>query len=192
MSPAIHTERLELVAATADLVRLELVGVGRLAAALGCEEPESWPAPLNDSASQQWTLDLLQRDPSPVGWAIWYVVRDESAAPRDLIGVAGFKGPPVGGACEIGYSIVPGQQRRGYGTEAARALVAWAFASPDVARVRAETLPGLTASIRVMEGCGMTFEGAGTPEEGQATVRYAVTRQAFESAPGRRPYRGGG
>ena len=37
-------------------------------------------------------------------------------------------------------------------------------------------LAGNPASIRVMEHCNMRFVGAGQPEEGQATIRYAISR----------------
>ena len=58
--------------------------------------------------------------------------------------------------------------------EGAQALAA--FAHREIESVTAETLPDLTASIRVMEKCGMRFVGDGNPEEGQRTVRYAITR----------------
>jgi hypothetical protein len=42
-------------------------------------------------------------------------------------------------------------QRQGYATEAVGALLSWAFQGPAVQMVVADTLPGLTPSIRVME-----------------------------------------
>jgi len=74
------------------------------------------------------------------------------------------------------HSVLPPHHGCGYATEAAAALVAWAFAHREIESVTAETLPDLTASIRVMEKCGMRFVGDGNPEEGQRTVRYAITR----------------
>jgi RimJ/RimL family protein N-acetyltransferase len=119
---------------------------------------------------------MLESEPAASGWGLWYVVRDEPGAPRVLIGNGGFKGKPVDGCCEIGYSLLPGHQRFGYATEAARALVKWAFEHPEVNRVSAETLPELTASIRVMEKCGMRYVGDGVPEQGLRTVRYQIAR----------------
>jgi RimJ/RimL family protein N-acetyltransferase len=171
------TSRLELIAATFETVALELQDVARFAAALGVPAPSSWPAPLNDKGSQSWYLDLLQHDPGAAGWALWYVIRHEPD--RVVVGVAGFKGRPSAGACEIGYSVLPPYQRHGYATEASRELIRWAFTHDNVERVTAETLPHLTDSIRVMEKSGMKCIGSGTPEEGQPTVRYAVSRLEY-------------
>lgn len=148
--------------------------VDDLAVLLRVPPPATWPPPLNDEASQRWFLDMLRRDPQAVGWGLWYVVATDPD--RLLIGNIGFKGRPSDGRCEIGYSLLPQFQSRGYATEAARALIAWAFGHADVEQVAAETLPELVASIRVMEKCGMRFVGEGNPEEGQRTVRYVVTR----------------
>jgi [ribosomal protein S5]-alanine N-acetyltransferase len=171
------TTRLELIAATAETVSLELRNVEQFATALGVPVPASWPPPLNDEGSQRWYLEMLQRPASAVGWALWYLIRREPT--RELVGVAGFKGRPVDGSCEIGYSLLPSFQGSGYATEASRELIRWAFSHRDVERVTSETLPDLLDSIRVMEKCGMRFIGDGNPEEGQRTVRYAVDRAEF-------------
>ncbi len=171
----VRTARLELVAGTLELANLEIENISRLAEALECPPPASWPPPLNDEHSQRWYLAMLKREPQSTGWALWYILR-LGTGPRELIGSAGFKGRPQNGACEIGYSVLPPHHGCGYATEAAAALVAWAFAHREIESVTAETLPGLTASIRVMEKCGMRFVGDGNPEEGQRTVRYAITR----------------
>jgi ribosomal-protein-alanine N-acetyltransferase len=169
----LRTPRLELIAATSETVALELQDVPRFAAELHVPVPSSWPAPLSDEGSQRWYLDLLRRDPDAVGWALWYVIRHD---PRELVGVAGFKGRPTNGVCEIGYSIQPPCEGNGYATEASRALIRWAFTHDDVEQVTAETLPHLVGSIRVMVKGGMKCVGSGHPEDGQPTVRYAISR----------------
>jgi ribosomal-protein-alanine N-acetyltransferase len=172
----IRTARLELIAATLELAKLEMEAADDLARALECAMPESWPPPLNDEHSQRWYIEMLRHDPAAVGWGLWYLVRDQGSPSPELVGNAGFKGRPVNGICEIGYSLLPTHQGRGYATEAAQALVAWAFAHPEVNCVAAETLPELIGSIRVMEKCGMHFVAEGKPEDGQPTVRYQVAR----------------
>jgi RimJ/RimL family protein N-acetyltransferase len=153
---------------------MEMRSVDDLAGLLAVPCPSDWPPPLNDAASQQWNVDMLRRDPDALGWGMWYIV---AVAPtRVLVGNIGFKGRPTNRSCEIGYSVLPPFQSRGYATEAARALIAWAFSHSDVDRVTAETLPDLIASIRVMEKCGMCFAGDGKPEEGVRTMRYEVLR----------------
>lgn len=170
----LRTARLELVASTLETASWELSDPKHLAAWLAVPDPGSWPPPLNDEASQRWNFELLRGDPEAVGWGFWYVVRTEPD--RALIGNGGFKGRPSNGSCEIGYSLLPEFQGRGYATEAAQAWIAWAFTHPDVTHVIAETLPQLITSIRVMEKCGMEFASDGKLEEGERTVRCALSR----------------
>ncbi len=175
----LRTQRLHLIAATAELAELETRDVKSLAQELGCAVPAGWPPPLNDENSQRWFREMLQNDPDVVGWVVWYLVHNEPGKERVLIGNAGFKGKPVDGCCEIGYSLLPMYHGNGYGTEAAQALIRWAFQHSEVKQVVAETFAELLPSIRVMEKCGMRHVGAGTPEEGQATVRYAISRNDY-------------
>jgi RimJ/RimL family protein N-acetyltransferase len=70
-------------------------------------------------------------------------------------------------AVEIAYVINPECEGRGYATEAAEALVGFAFNSGDVRVVRAHTLPQSNASARVLTKSG--FQRIGEvidPEDG--------------------------
>jgi len=90
--------------------------------------------------------EATEADPWTHGFALVH------AADRIVIGMCGFKGPPDGDdMVEIAYGIVPAYRNRGLATEAARALVRYAFASGrDVRVVRAHTLPQPSASTRVL------------------------------------------
>jgi RimJ/RimL family protein N-acetyltransferase len=59
---------------------------------------------------------------------------------------------------EIGWVIAPDRQRRGYATEAARALLDFAFGALRCHRVIATCQPDNPASWRVMEKLGMRRE----------------------------------
>ncbi len=85
-----------------------------------------------------------------------------------VIGFGGFKGPPgADGVVEIAYGVVPDYQGKGFATEAAQALVAYAFNSGRVRMVRAHTLPEPNASTRVLARCGFRHMGEVTdPEDG--------------------------
>ena len=87
---------------------------------------------------------------------------------RSVIGAASFKGPPgADGVVEIAYGIVPDFQGKGYATEAAQALVAYAISSGRVRVVRAHTLPEANASTRVLTKCGFKKLGEVIdPEDG--------------------------
>ena len=77
-----------------------------------------------------------------------------------IIGDAGFKGPPSeDGFVEIAYGIAPDQQGRGFATEAARALIAFARQTAGVRVVRAHTKHDNIASARVLAKCGFRFVG---------------------------------
>jgi ribosomal-protein-alanine N-acetyltransferase len=173
----LRTKRLELIACSFRLADLEWQDVAALARELRCTSPKSWPPPLNDESTQRWFREMLRQHPDALGWGLWYLVRSEDGKVRILIGNTGFKGRSVNGVCEIGYSLLPAYEGCGYATEAAQALISWAFQHPAVERLSAETLPELVGSIRVMEKCGMRHHGAGRPEEGRATLRYEISRK---------------
>jgi RimJ/RimL family protein N-acetyltransferase len=72
-------------------------------------------------------------------------------ASASVIGKCGFKGPPdVNGMVEIAYFVNPEDEGKGYATEAAGALVSYAFNHRQVRVVRAHTLPQSNASTRVL------------------------------------------
>lgn len=167
MALTISTDRLELVAGTAEMVRAEIDDPPKVFRLLEAEAPDDWPPPLNDRESMAYFAERLERGPDYYGWMWWYITLGERRdGRRVVIGSIGFKGvPDAAGTVEIGYSMVPAHQRRGYATEAVRGLVAWAFSHPEVRRVVAETFPEFTASIRVLErnGFGRIDEAASEP-----------------------------
>jgi len=177
------TERMVLVAATADHLRAELEGRDRLAATLDAEVPASWPPPLNDESSLRFTLRSLENDPGAAGWIMWYFLIRGQDGNLTAIGCGGFAGKPApDGTVEVGYSILESHQRRGLAGEAVRALAAWAFARPEVRRVIAQTMPDMTASQRVLEKCGFRFLGQGM-EKGAILYELAGTRRALGRTP---------
>ena len=60
---------------------------------------------------------------------------------------------------EVGYVINPDFWGQGIATEAVSAVIEFAFEELDANRVEAHFIEGNNASLRVMEKCGMTFEG---------------------------------
>lgn len=115
--------------------------------------------------SPAW-LAALRTASSPDPWRHGFFVIDRDE--RCVIGSAGFKGPPdPRGVVEIAYGIAPSYEGKGYATEAAGALVAFAFAWPEVQVVRAHTLPVANASTRVLRKCGFRHvDSVVDPEDG--------------------------
>jgi RimJ/RimL family protein N-acetyltransferase len=86
-----------------------------------------------------------------------------TANPHTLVGTVSYKGPPVDGLVEIGYSVVPSWQRQGLATEASQALIdaAWAQGAEVIV---AHTLPELKPSIRVLEKLGFAASESSEPD----------------------------
>lgn len=162
---SIETARLQLIAATKDLVRAEIEDRAAFSSSLQAEVLADWPPDFNDIHTQTFTLEKLASNPDQVGWWMWYFTLESSSsdAERVLIGNGGFKGPPTADGVEVGYSILQPFQNRGYASEATAALVDWAF-QQQVSYVTAETLPELGASIRVLEKNGFSYVGPGSEE----------------------------
>ena len=109
---------------------------------------------VSGEVSPAWLAQLqvaTAADPWTFGFAIVH------SAGRIVIGAASFKGPPgADGVVEIAYGIVPAYRGQGFATEAAQALIGFAFAiaSGQVRVIRAHTLPEPNASTKVLAKCG--------------------------------------
>ena len=146
----IETKRLKLIPKTLEEVRACVDALdGSERAQLSAE----WLAQLHASTST---------DPWTHGFTLVHQHGDF------VVGQAGFTGPPgADGTVEIAYGIVPEHQGAGYATEAAQALVAFAFSSVRVRVARAHTLPDSHASARVLTKCGFRRIGEVIdPEDG--------------------------
>jgi RimJ/RimL family protein N-acetyltransferase len=162
----IETSRLRLLPYSPAHLLALIDGVSQFEERIGLRAAEGLREFIvSDDVSPAWLAELraaTEPDPWMHGFA---VVERES---HSVIGNVGFKGPPdEHGTVEIGYGIVPGYQGRGHATEAAAALVAFAFKHDGVHRVRAHTLPTPNASTRVLEKCGFQYLGeVMDPEDG--------------------------
>ena len=65
----------------------------------------------------------------------------------------------AGKQLEIGYSLVPNERGKGYGTEAAQLMVDYLFLSKDTMRIQAQTDPRNVASHKLLEKVGFMKEG---------------------------------
>ncbi|MCA2213109.1 GNAT family N-acetyltransferase [Jidongwangia harbinensis] len=98
------------------------------------------------------TMDRARRDPRTE----YHLV---VTAPSD--GVVGLVRLWLGGerAGGIGYAVRPDRWGRGYATDAARTLAGFAFGALGLHRVHASAFPDNVASLAVLAGLGMTYEG---------------------------------
>jgi RimJ/RimL family protein N-acetyltransferase len=98
--------------------------------------------------------------------------------------VTNLAGTPVADDVEIGWRLREDAWGQGYATEAAAAVLAWAWANLPVDRIVSFTIPTNLASQRVMERIGMRrredldFAHPNFPADHQlsAHVAYAAQR----------------
>ncbi len=169
--PPIETLRLTLVPMTLDRLTADQKGPRTLAHALVCEVPAQWPPDTWEPHVFDWIREQYRRSPEQAAWQRYILLRRQYDLPL-LIGAAGaFTPQPTDTDAEIGYSILPDYQRKGYATEAVQAIIQLLRVDPRIANVIAHTFPARPASIRVMEKCGLLADGHGT-EPG--TIRYRL------------------
>ena len=159
------TERIELIPLTVDLCEPAARGPEAVGRALQVRVPPSWPPPVVEPDDFERLRRQLERDPASQTWTLYYLVLRAAVAekPRELLGIAGYVGPPSAkGVVEIGYAIAAEYQRRGYATEAVRALVTRALADVKVVVVTATTYAGLEPSIGVLRKAGFALVGQDT------------------------------
>ena len=170
----VETSRLTLLEATIPLLTAEGAHVAAQQSGhvssyastfeqlLNAKVAAPWPPLLNDDASRCWMIRYLEANPDP-GWGMYYLVLKGGTNERSVaIGNGGYKGEPTAdGTVEIGYSVVPSYQGRGFATEAIAGLVLRAFEDARVQRVIAETLPDNIPSIRVLQKNGFLDAGPG-------------------------------
>jgi ribosomal-protein-alanine N-acetyltransferase len=170
-----RTARLELHAATLDLIEAELAGPEALGALLGVPVPASWPPGEYDrDALEFFTSRLVAGGPAALGWYNWYGITLGADGRREsLVAGAGYLGPPVDGVVEIGYSVVPEARCRGYATEIVQALAERALSGDEVHKVIAHTLASNTTSQGVLKRSGFIAAGRGAEPQ---LLRFERTR----------------
>jgi [ribosomal protein S5]-alanine N-acetyltransferase len=114
---------------------------------IGARLPDAWP--------QADLLDVLpmQAAATPEGerFGIWLMIERDTDT---VVGDIGFLGPPDDGSVEIGFSVIPDRRRRGYASEAAGRLAAWALEQPEINEVVARSDADSEASARTLSAAG--------------------------------------
>lgn len=177
----ILTSRLRLITATEALLRASLMGRDALAAGIGCTVPLSWPPEHYDVAAVNFTLDWLRKYPADAQWGFYCIeLPADDGRAGTLVGAGGFKGrPDFDGIVEIGYSVLPDFQRRGYALEAVKSWIDFAFRHPKVQMICAHTLASAAPSIAVLRKAGFQLTGRGHDSgasPAQEVVRFELLR----------------
>ncbi len=105
------------------------------------------------------TLAKLEAMDGPVDGQGWSVTVVSVAEPTEILGDL-YVGLEWGGrSAEIGFTFHPDHWGQGFATEAASAMIEYLFTDVGVSRVRATLHPDNVASARVLEACGLIYEG---------------------------------
>lgn len=102
-------------------------------------ELETMDGPTND---EWWSLTVVDR-----------------AHPERIMGDLAVGIEFDGRNANIGYTLHPDYWGKGYATEAVQALIRYLFESFGVSRVEAELHPDNPPSARLLEACGLVYEG---------------------------------
>ncbi|HUF61741.1 MAG TPA: GNAT family N-acetyltransferase [Verrucomicrobiales bacterium] len=162
----IKTKSLELVAHTPEQLRTLMASLELYEQRFGLRLADGFQDFMaSDEVSPDW-LAQLQAATAADPWKYGFVI--VHSAENVIIGMAGYKGPPdEQGLVEISYGIAPGYQHRGFATEAAQGLIAYALDQGRARTFRAHTSSEANASTRVLEKCGFRCLGEVIdPEDG--------------------------
>jgi RimJ/RimL family protein N-acetyltransferase len=156
---AIRSARLELVSFSTRAMRAVLNDDRATAEAeLGARVPRGLRERLGELFEAR--LAEVDADPSLLPWVARAMVMTDHAAVRRVVGSVGFHGAPSDdGQVEIGYHVEPAYRRRGFATEAVRALVEWAVTERGVRRFRASVAPSNAPSLAIMSRLGFRRTG---------------------------------
>jgi RimJ/RimL family protein N-acetyltransferase len=139
------------------------------------ERPVIRPLRLSDAAEMcepsDWIGEKIARYERDGGMSLWAVVERETGR---AAGLAGLQWEEIEGRRELdlGCVIAVDRRRRGFATEASRAVLAAASAA-GYRRVTAMAKPDNAPARRVLERLGLLYEGE-TTWDGRAYALYAT------------------
>ena len=153
----IETERLKLIPFTREHYEAILKNDnGSLGKLLGVETPGSWTEFKDAREAIPALISFFESLGDDLSWGSYFIILKKE---HKLIGSCGFKGKPdFENYVEIGYEVHPQFQHRGIGSEAAKALVDFAF-TKNIDGIKAHTLQEENNSVRILQRLGFTFQG---------------------------------
>src|SRR5215831_9147539 len=151
----------ELAGERVMLRRFRPADVAEFVAYRSCAEVarfQSWDAPYPRDEGERAVRQMMQEHPD-TAWE-WFQFAVALRATGQLIGdCAAMPQASDPRQCEIGFTIAPDHQRRGYATEAVRLLVGYLFTGRGKHRITAYCDARNAASAALLERLGMRREG---------------------------------
>ncbi|WBQ06678.1 GNAT family N-acetyltransferase [Kribbella sp. CA-293567] len=143
---------------------------------------QSWDAPFSLKQARTTVAAFTTGDPAQPGWFQYAIDLD-----GQLVGDLGLNTCDNLRQAELGYTLAPAYQGRGYATEAVNGLLEHLFTERGLHRVSAECDARNLSSVRLLERVGFRQEGF-RPEnswfKGEWTddLLFGLLRSSWQSA----------
>ena len=119
---------------------------------------QDWELPSTLERAEAGMAKLVTMD-GPTDGKGWSLTVVDAAEPERILGDL-YVGINWGGrSAEVGFTFHPDYWGRGYATEATQAIIHYLFTDFGVTRVESSLHPDNPPSARVLEACGLIFEG---------------------------------
>lgn len=142
------------------------------------ETMKHFPKPYDERGARRW-IEWSVEHCKKHGFGFWAVILKESG---ELIGNCGLTLQTIDGEClpEIGYHINKNFWKRGYASEAARAVRDWAFGNTEYSTLYSYMTVGNIGSRKVAQANGMSFVKEFSDEDYERLCVYAITRDEWK------------
>ena len=119
---------------------------------------QDWERPYTWERAETSTAEAAAMD-GPAAGKGWTITVVDATAPDRILGDLYVELRWGGRSAFIGFTFHPDHWGRGYATEATEALIRYLFLDVGVSRVEASLHPDNPPSARVLEACGLIYEG---------------------------------
>ena len=139
---------------------------------------QHYPKPYDEKGTQRW-LDWNFTNYKTCGFGLWAMELKETG---EFIGDCGITMQNIDGVQlpEIGYHVHKNHWRKGYGSEAAKAVRDWAFSTRDFDCLYSYMTQSNTASWSTAAAAGMHRVKEYTDERYFDMYVYAISREEWE------------
>ncbi len=154
---------------------------------------QDWEMPYTRERAEASTARAVEMGGPQVD-RTWNITVVDAEQPDRILGDLAVQLKWGGRTGYVGYTFHPDHWGKGYATEATRALIEYLFTDLGVSRIESDLDPRNPPSARVLEACGLQFEGLTREsfwvgEECSDDMLYGMTRADWEAWRGRPRHR---
>jgi RimJ/RimL family protein N-acetyltransferase len=145
---------------------------------------QDWEMPYTRERAEKSTAEAAAMD-GPLDGKGWTITVVDASEPDRILGDLYVELRWEGRSAFIGFTFHPDHWGKGYATEGTQALIRHLFLDLGVRRIEASLHPDNPASARVLEACGLIFEGLTRQsfwvgDECSDDMLYGMTRTDWE------------